>query len=243
MALFVRAADGCVALNINDVERLLFTLIVVCRSTAPSDAAAQDACAALVALPDGEGERLLAAMDELRALLEQATANETRDRVLDWMLWNVRLVGVTSNLYFWSLQRANPDDMAREAGYQERDWDSLRERVRRVERSYDPVADERMAAYYLRLADSLAEGARIDALDALLNAHREAADPYASAASALYSDTRLSDAAVREEMMAWSPEAFTSSARVTMSKNCFCVCAICWSQDSPLAFVFFESTE
>lgn len=167
--------------------------------------------AALVALPDGEGERLLAAMDELRALLEQATANETRDRVLDWMLWNVRLVGVASNLYFWSLQRANPDDMAREAGYQERDWDSLRERVRRVERSSDPVADERMAAYYLRLADSLAEGARIEALDALLNEHRESPDPYAAAAAALYGNTRLGDAAVREEMMEWSPEAFTSS--------------------------------
>jgi hypothetical protein len=166
---------------------------------------------ALAALPDNGGAELTAALDELNALLEQATANETRDRVLDWMLWNTRLVGLSSNLYFWSMQRANPDDMAREAGYQERDWDSLRERVRRVERSYDPVADERMAAYYLRLADSLAADARIEALDALLSGYRETEDPYAAAAAALYGVTQVSDAAVREQMMEWTPEQFTSS--------------------------------
>jgi hypothetical protein len=181
----------------------------IVESARARDATVRDAVAALT--DEAQRARLEAGLTELDAVLQAGMATEARDRIVGWMLWSTRLFAVASNLQFLATQRVIADDMAREAGYQERDWQTIADRLGRTERSYDPVADERAMAYFLELADELPADARIPAVDALLEAHRSAESPFASAAAALYGTTALKDEAVRTEMLTWTPEQFAAS--------------------------------
>lgn len=155
-------------------------------------------------------------MVRLDALIEEGRATEQRDRLLGWMNWTVRLLGAVNTTYFLAQERALSDDLDREAGYQERDWPNVAERIRRVERSYDPVADEQIFAYFLRAADALDAGVRIAAVDALLGScavERTCTDAtYASAAATVIGGTALREQATREATLDWTAEEFEESS-------------------------------
>jgi hypothetical protein len=138
-----------------------------------------------------------AAIAGIEALLAEAAATEERDFIAGWMRWSVDLVSAAGTAYKLAIEREETDDLAREAGYQERDWDRIRERFGRIERSYDAIADERLLAYWMRRASELPADARIDAIDALLARHARADDPAAAAAADVYARTALADEQAR----------------------------------------------
>lgn len=149
---------------------------------------------ALTSAGDAAALEQLAALDEL---VEADQADARRERVLGWMRWNVRLLGAAATGHRLALERAKDDDLAREAGFQERDWPRIRERFDRIERSYDAAADEALLAFWLARADELGPDERIAPLDALLEAYRDTPDPAAAAARNLYAGTELRDEARR----------------------------------------------
>jgi hypothetical protein len=165
--------------------------------------------------PD-EQARWYDALAALDALIEEGRATEQRDRLLGWMGWTVRLAGAVNTTYFLAQERELDDDLQREAGYQERDWPNVAEGIRRVERSYDPVADERIFAYFLRAADQLEQGVRIDFIDALLGdcaVERTCTDArYDAVAATVIGGTAMRDQSTREQTLEWTAADFESSA-------------------------------
>lgn len=152
-----------------------------------------------------------AALDELESVLAVERQVAQADELLGWMAWTVRLLGVARTTYRLSIERQKPDDLTREAGFQERDWPRIAERLARVERSYDAAVDEQLMAYWLRRADALPEAGRIDAFDALIDRFRDQVDPYAAAARHLYGETRLTSVSERTTLLEARPEDFTAA--------------------------------
>lgn len=146
---------------------------------------------------DATTAEYLEAIDALDALVARANVAEQRDALLGWMNWSVDLLGVAMRTYRLSIERAKDDDLDREAGYQERDWEDIAEGVARVERSYDAVADERMLAFWITQSQALPDDLRIEALDALVAEYADEADPAAAAARAIYAETGLTDSEAR----------------------------------------------
>lgn len=149
-----------------------------------------------------EGQDDPAAAADIRALreaIEARRATAERDRIVGWAMWTVRLLGAARTGVQLAKARAIDDDLLRDAGFQERDWDRITEGFGRISRSFDREADEQLLAYWLRRADDLGPDQRIEAFDNLLDAHRDADDPYTAAAAAAYDETRLT---VEDERMA-----------------------------------------
>ena len=140
-------------------------------------------------------------LDELDDTLTRAQRDQRREVLLGWMRWTVRLVGAAHTAWRLAREREKTDDLARDAGFQERDWPRIAERFARLDRIVDPIAETRLLAFWLRQADALPEGERIDAVDHFLGAHRGDRDPYLSLASALLDGSSWLDGASRERWL------------------------------------------
>ncbi|TVQ99300.1 MAG: S46 family peptidase [Deltaproteobacteria bacterium] len=143
--------------------------------------------------------RALEALDELAAVIERGQADDQRERLFSWMRWNVRMLGAAGTLWRLSGERDKADDLERDAGFQERDWPRIRERMERLDRSLDAVADQRLLAYWMAQAALLPETARIEAVDALLERFAGEDDPAEAAAHHVLSGTALTGPEARIE--------------------------------------------
>ena len=153
-------------------------------------------------LPSQEeaGEQWLHAMDELDAALAADYANHERDVLVGWMVWCTDVLNSARTAYWLAMEREKPD-LDRDAGYQERDWPRVRERVERLDAGFVAEADRRYLAYFLARAADLPEEQRIDAVDALLAGYAEHDDPVAAAVANLFERTNLADAAERMALL------------------------------------------
>lgn len=144
-----------------------------------------------------------AALGHLEALdlaVVEAQGDAMRETLFGWMRWNVRLLGAASTVWRVAREREKDDDLDRDAGFQERDWPRLREQLARVERTFDPVADERLLAYWLEQAAQLPATARIVGVDALLAEWAHAERPAEAAAAAVMGATGFRDPEIRMAM-------------------------------------------
>ena len=141
-----------------------------------------------------------AAMDELDRILAEDAAYFDRDALLGWMVWCVDVLN-TARLAYWVAVEKEKPDIERDAGYQERDWPRIRERVERLEAGFVEAADQRYLSYFLERARDLPEDHRIAAVDTFLAAYGENDDPVAAAVSDLFERTSLADAAERMALM------------------------------------------
>jgi hypothetical protein len=165
---------------------------------------------------DEQARAWQADLDELDATLAQDRATEPRDRLLGWLNWNVRLVGAVNTLYFLAQERELEDDMAREAGFQERDWPEIEQRLARLERSYDAQADESVLAWYLAQAAELEQGVRLPAVDQVLGDCVRSAggcgeEHIAGVAHQLVAGSALTSEETRAAMFSWSAAEFEAS--------------------------------
>jgi hypothetical protein len=147
------------------------------------------------------GETLAA----LQALQAQGEATRERNAALGLLSSASSYLGSAQTLYRLSVQRSKAD-VARDAGFQERDWTRIREGQDRLQRTMDPVADRALFRWALGKAAALPAGQRIEALDkaAKLAAGMEQAAAQAAIDAfleSLYAGTKLADRDVRIGML------------------------------------------
>lgn len=164
--------------------------------------------AALAAVTDGDAT---AAIDELFERIEQQHATAERDALLGWMLWSVQVANAAQTGYRLAQEMDKPDDLDRDPGYQERDLDSIRARIERIDRSWDRAADEQVFAYWLWRADALPDDQRIAVIDDFLEGYRTEDDPYAGMAEDFFGRTVLTDPDERAGLLERSTDDYVYS--------------------------------
>ncbi len=145
------------------------------------------------------------ALSALQALQAQGEATRERNAALGLLSSASSYLGSAQTLYRLSVQRAKPD-VARDPGYQERDWTRIREGQDRLQRSIDPVADRALLSWAMHKAAALPAGQRVEPLDkaAGLTAGMDRAAAEAAVKAfldGLYAGTKLADREVRLGML------------------------------------------
>ena len=141
------------------------------------------------------------ALAAMQALQSRGEASRERDAALNLLSSASSYLGSAQALYRLSVQRAKPD-VARDAGYQERDWSRIREAQDRLQRTIDPVADRALLRWAMAKAAALPVGQRIEALDRAAGLQPGMDGASAAAAietllDSLYAGTKLADRDVR----------------------------------------------
>lgn len=107
---------------------------------------------------------VVAALDDIQARRE---AVRERDATLQELYFNSSLLGSARTLRRLAEERQKPD-ADREAEFQERNWERLREAQVRLQRTIDLGADRALLRYTLLSAAKLPQAQRIQAVDALV---------------------------------------------------------------------------
>ena len=145
------------------------------------------------------------ALSALQALQARGEATRERNAALGLLSAASSYLGSAQTLYRVSVQRAKPD-VARDPGYQERDWTRIREGQDRLQRSLDPVADRALLSWAMHKSAALPAGQRVEPLDkaAGLTAGMDRAAAEAAVQAfldGLYAGTTLADREVRLGML------------------------------------------
>jgi hypothetical protein len=127
-------------------------------------AAQEKELAAWIAATPERKQKYGEVLSDLDAL--QAAGEKTRERnaVMGNLSSASQFLSASQMLYRLSIQRPKAD-LEREAGFQERDWNRLREAQDRIQRSLDPTADRAFLRWAMGLAAALPESQRIEPLD------------------------------------------------------------------------------
>jgi hypothetical protein len=155
------------------------------------------------------------ALTALQALQAQGESTRERDATLGLLSSASSYLAAAQTLYRLSVQRTKPD-VARDAGFQERDWTRIREGQDRLQRTIDPAGDRALFGWALAKAAALPAGQRIEALDkaAGLSAGMDKAAAEAAIAKfldGLYTGTRLADRDVRMGLIEKSTAEITAT--------------------------------
>ena len=107
---------------------------------------------------------VIAALDDLQAKRESV---RERDATLQALYFNSTLLGSARSIRRLAEERQKPD-ADREAEYQQRNWERMRESQQRLQRTIDLGSDRALLRYALLEAAALPQAQRIEALDALV---------------------------------------------------------------------------
>jgi len=137
------------------------------------------------------------ALAALQAIQSQGEATRERNAVLNLLPSASSYLGSAQTLYRLSVERPKPD-IARDPGFQERDWPRIREAQDRLQRTLDPASDRALLRWALGKAAALPAGQRIEPLDRAVGlgaamdkaAAESAVDRYVAG---LYAGTKLAD--------------------------------------------------
>ncbi len=150
----------------------------------------------------------IAALDDLQAKREQV---RERDATLQALYFNSTLLGSARTIRRLAEERQKPD-ADREAEYQQRNWERLRESQERLQRTIDLGADRALLRYALLEAAALPKEQRIEALDALVGLSAGLAEADAKAkvdawlASLYAAPSQLVDQKARMALVDGKPE-------------------------------------
>lgn len=111
-------------------------------------------------------------LQELDRLEQQKRATRQRDVVTSWIYRSSPMLSQANSVYRLSLERPKKD-LDRREGYQERDWNRIRESAQRTQRTIEPGSDRAGLRFFLLEATKLPEGQRIAAVDQALAATGE----------------------------------------------------------------------
>jgi hypothetical protein len=142
--------------------------------------------------------------DVLPALASlQAEGEKVRERnaALGSVSGASQYLAAAQTLYRLSIERPK-SDLEREAGFQERDWNRIREGQDRVQRTLDPTADRAFLRWAMGLVAALPSDQRIEPLDKASGLRAGMAPAEVDAAlnallDKLYAGTKMSDRAFR----------------------------------------------
>jgi len=138
----------------------------------------------------------------LAAISAEAAKTRERDAVLGQLYAASPLLNGAHTALRVAVEKAKALDVDRELGYQQRDFDRIREAQERAQRSLDPRLDRALLRYWMRHAAALAAGERIQGLDKLAGLTPGMATADSDAAIDQYLDrllagTKLADKDVR----------------------------------------------
>lgn len=100
----------------------------------------------------------------LRGLQEESEKTRERDATLTTLTTTSAYLDAAQTLYRLSVERPK-GDLARESGFQERDWPRIRENQDRIQKTMDTTAERALLGWALGLAAALPSGQRIAAID------------------------------------------------------------------------------
>ena len=144
----------------------------------------------------------------LARLQAERSSSRERDAVLADLYKASSLLDAADTLYRLALERPKPD-LERDEDFQQRQWTRIRERLARMDRSYDPRLERTLLGYVLAEAAALPPEERLEPLDRLLGLKpgqptEEAAGRIASWLGTLVGGSRLGEAAGRDPLFARS---------------------------------------
>jgi Peptidase S46 len=156
---------------------------------------------AWIAASPARQEKYGQALSALQALQAQGESTRERNAALGLLPSASSSLAAAQTLYRLSLQRPK-DDVARDPGFQERDWSRIREGQDRLQRTIDPAADRALLRWALDKAVALPAGQRIEPLDRLVGLKpgmdkATSGDAVEKYLDSLYAGTKLADRDVR----------------------------------------------
>jgi len=127
--------------------------------------AAQKELEAWIAADPGRVKQYGDVLPALRAVQAEVEKTRERDAVFAQLFSASTFLNSAHTAYLLSQEKAKKNDMDREAGFQERDWNRIREAQERVQRTLDARIDRALLRYAMALAAALPADQRIQALD------------------------------------------------------------------------------
>jgi hypothetical protein len=150
------------------------------------------------------------AIQELDALVEKAQQHYQRDAILGYS-GIASMLSSASRLYRLALEKQKPD-MEREAGYQERDWDRIKQSLQRINRRFDANVEKAILMNLMTRYAKLPQSERIAAIDKFFGIGKQFdAKKLKQKLDSMYAETKLSDEKTRLAWMDKSPEDFKKS--------------------------------
>jgi hypothetical protein len=139
--------------------------------------------------------------DEFSEILSSKRETRERDMLHRWLFTASPMLSQANLLYRMSVEREKADD-ERDEGFQERDWERNKSRVRRTQRVIEPASDRAGLRWFLLEAGNLPAAQSIEAIDRALSATgREDVEGRVDAfLDALYANTRVDDLDTRLAM-------------------------------------------
>ncbi len=141
----------------------------------------------------------------LQALQVESEKTRERNAVIGNIVQASSYFSSAQSIYRLSLERPK-QDIDRDTGFQERDWDRLREGQERVQRSMDPRSDRALLRWALGMAAALPADQRIEPLDKAFGlsagmSKEEAGKAIDAGLDRLYGATKMGDRAYRLGLM------------------------------------------
>lgn len=149
-----------------------------------------------------------AVIEKLDALIEQDHKTYRRDIVLGYMNYS-SIYSAANRLHRLAVEKQKPD-IEREAGYQQRDLDKIKQRLQSMTRRLDEKIDQAMLSYLLVEYGKLPKDLRLKSIDKFFN------NDFSQAAinkklDAMYAKTEINNEAKRLAWMEKSLKNFSSS--------------------------------
>ncbi|MEL6543553.1 MAG: S46 family peptidase, partial [Myxococcota bacterium] len=131
---------------------------------------------------------------ELRALVDRETVSARRAKLLRFLGIGAWMESTGRTLYRWAKEREKPD-AERQRGFQERDVVRATERLKAMDRRYDPSVEPALMAFALGEYSKLPADARIPAWDKAFGISKAAynSDAVARRVSAMIKKSKLGD--------------------------------------------------
>lgn len=136
-------------------------------------------------------------LDDIAKLNAQNLATRERDLILAWIMGRGSQLGGQASTIVRLAGERTKKDIDRLAGYQERDWDRLKQASDRVQRSLDVSTDRAVLRYFLTEASKLPAGQRIKPIDDAVAA-AGSIDAYLEK---LYANTKIGSVEERTKML------------------------------------------
>ena len=103
---------------------------------------------------------------QLDSLYADKSKTREKDFMLRWLIWGCDLLNVSCKLHKWAIEREKPD-IDRKPRYQDRDTARAIESLKNFQINFVPEADKETLKLLIKMALSLPEDQRIEAIDNL----------------------------------------------------------------------------
>jgi len=138
---------------------------------------------------------------ELKDLYKKYENIRKKSTFIRWMTYGSQMLSFALTINKWSIEKQKKD-IDREPGYQERDYERIKLRMKVAQRSLVPEADKKMLEYFLKRVLELPEEQKIMALENVLAKRGESKEEALNEfLSELYTKTKLFSVEERLKML------------------------------------------